>query len=84
MSSGKIYKKLSQKFIAVMNMHFLPVHKQYIKYSSVFLAFYDSSMVKYRADKEDDELFYANQEFLHMTGYSAYPREIEKCCSVPL
>lgn len=23
----------------------------------------------YRADKEDDELFYANQEFLHMAGY---------------
>ena len=23
----------------------------------------------YRADKEDDELFYANHEFLHMTGY---------------
>ena len=31
-----------------MNMHVLPVHKQYIKYSSVLLAFYDSSMVKHR------------------------------------
>ena len=29
-------------------MHVFPVHKQYIKYSSVLLAFYDSSMVKYR------------------------------------
>ena len=29
-------------------MHVLPVHKQYIKYSSVLLAFYDSSMVKHR------------------------------------
>ena len=39
---------LSGKFITVMNMHVLPVHKQYIKYSSVLLAFYDSSMVKHR------------------------------------
>ena len=31
-----------------MNMHVLPVHKQYIKYFSVLLAFYDSSMVKHR------------------------------------
>lgn len=31
-----------------MNMHILPVHKQYIKYSSVLLVFYDSSMVKHR------------------------------------
>ena len=23
----------------------------------------------YKADKKDDELFYANREFLHMTGY---------------
>ena len=29
-------------------MHILPIHEQYIKYSSVLLAFYDSSMVKYR------------------------------------
>ena len=29
-------------------MHVLPVHKQYIKYFSVLLAFYDSSMVKHR------------------------------------
>ena len=28
-------------------MHVLPVHKQYIKYFSVLLAFYDSSMVKH-------------------------------------
>ena len=27
------------------------------------------SFIIYRADKEDDELFYANHEFLHMTGY---------------
>ena len=27
------------------------------------------AFIIYRADKEDDELFYANQEFLHMTGY---------------
>ena len=31
-----------------MNMHVLPVHKQYIKYSSVLLALYDSSVVKHR------------------------------------
>ena len=29
-------------------MHIFPIHEQYIKYSSVLLAFYDSSMVKYR------------------------------------
>ena len=28
-----------------------------------------AAFIIYRADKEDDELFYANQEFLHMTGY---------------
>ena len=27
------------------------------------------AFIIYRADKEDDELFYANYEFLHMTGY---------------
>ena len=27
------------------------------------------AFIIYRADKEDDELFYANQEFLHMVGY---------------
>ena len=27
------------------------------------------AFIIYRADKENDELFYANQEFLHMTGY---------------
>ena len=27
------------------------------------------AFIIYRANKEDDELFYANQEFLHMTGY---------------
>ena len=27
------------------------------------------AFIIYRADKEDDELFYANQAFLHMTGY---------------
>ena len=27
------------------------------------------AFIIYRADKEDDELFYANHEFLHMTGY---------------
>ena len=27
------------------------------------------AFIIYRADKEDDELFYANQEFLHMAGY---------------
>ena len=29
------------------------------------------SFIIYRADKEDDELFYANHEFLHMTGYKS-------------
>ena len=29
-------------------MHVLPVHKQYIKYSSVLLAFYDSSVIEDR------------------------------------
>ncbi len=28
-----------------------------------------AAFIIYRADKEDDEIFYANQEFLHMTGY---------------
>ena len=28
-----------------------------------------AAFIIYRADKEDDELFYANQEFLHMAGY---------------
>lgn len=28
-----------------------------------------AAFIIYRADKEDDELFYANQAFLHMTGY---------------
>ena len=27
------------------------------------------AFIIYRADKEDDELFYVNQEFLHMAGY---------------
>ena len=27
------------------------------------------AFIIYRADKEDDELFYANQAFLHMAGY---------------
>ena len=27
------------------------------------------AFIIYRADKEDDELFYANDEFLHMSGY---------------
>ena len=27
------------------------------------------AFIIYRADKKDDELFYANQEFLHMAGY---------------
>ena len=27
------------------------------------------AFIIYRADKDDDELFYANHEFLHMTGY---------------
>ena len=27
------------------------------------------AFIIYRADKENDELFYANQEFLHMAGY---------------
>ena len=27
------------------------------------------AFIIYKADKEDDELFYANHEFLHMTGY---------------
>lgn len=31
-----------------MNMHVLPVHKQYIKYFSVLLAFYDSSVIEDR------------------------------------
>ena len=31
-----------------MNMHGFPVHKQYIKYSSVLLAFHDSSVIKHR------------------------------------
>ena len=29
------------------------------------------AFILYRADKEDDELFYANHEFLHMTGYKS-------------
>ena len=28
------------------------------------------AFIIYKADKEDDELFYANHEFLHMTGYT--------------
>ena len=28
------------------------------------------AFIIYRADKDDDELFYANHEFLHMTGYN--------------
>ena len=31
-----------------MNMHSLPVHEQYIEYSSVLLAFYDSSVIEDR------------------------------------
>ena len=27
------------------------------------------AFIIYKADKKDDELFYANHEFLHMTGY---------------
>ena len=27
------------------------------------------AFIIYKADKKDDELFYANREFLHMTGY---------------
>ena len=27
------------------------------------------AFIIYRADKEEDELLYANHEFLHMTGY---------------
>ena len=27
------------------------------------------AFIIYRADKEDDELFFANDEFLHMSGY---------------
>ena len=29
------------------------------------------AFIIYRADKEDDELFYANHEFLHITGYKS-------------
>ena len=29
------------------------------------------AFIIYRADKEDDELFYANHEFLHMAGYNS-------------
>ena len=29
------------------------------------------AFIIYRVDKEDDELFYANHEFLHMTGYKS-------------
>ena len=29
------------------------------------------AFIIYRADKEDDELFFANHEFLHMTGYKS-------------
>ena len=29
------------------------------------------AFIIYRADKEDDELFYADHEFLHMTGYKS-------------
>ena len=29
------------------------------------------AFIIYKADKEDDELFYANAEFLHMTGYKS-------------
>ena len=29
------------------------------------------AFIIYRADKEDDELFYANHEFLHMAGYKS-------------
>ena len=29
------------------------------------------AFIIYRADKEDDELFYANDEFLHITGYNS-------------
>lgn len=29
-------------------MHILPIHEQYIKYSSVLLAFYDSSVIEDR------------------------------------
>ena len=52
---GHLFRRLSvicnllfRKFITVTNMHIFPIHEQYIKYSSVLLAFYDSSMVKYR------------------------------------
>ena len=27
------------------------------------------AFIIYRADRKDDELFYANNEFLHMSGY---------------
>ena len=39
------------------------------------------AFIIYRADKEDDELFYANQEFLHMTGYKedVYKRQTLHC-----
>ena len=29
------------------------------------------AFIIYKADKKDDELFYANHEFLHMTGYKS-------------
>ena len=52
---GHLFRRLSvicnllfRKFITVTNMHIFPIHEQYIKDSSVLLAFYDSSMVKYR------------------------------------
>ena len=34
-----------------------------------FRNIFQGAFIIYRADKEDDELFYANNEFLHMAGY---------------
>ena len=39
---------LSWEFITVSNIHIIPIHEQYVKYSSVLLAFYDSSVIKHR------------------------------------
>ena len=39
---------LAREFITVTNMHIFPIHEQYIKYLSVLLAFYNSSMIKHR------------------------------------
>lgn len=32
------------------------------------------AFIIYKADKKDDELLYANREFLHMTGYKKFGR----------